>query len=154
MSDRLSDKLKNEIHKKFTKKIADKIAQKIQSTCGGIIPAGLPVLPPFGWWCTINAWVVHVDGYIPYFEVVDTLHFPEENPVFGHETQSYVRKNEVISVVEDFDGDCFPERKVLGINTPIHFYYTTGSFIIVPPGGTGVGDRVGGFIEKEEFKGE
>ena len=155
LSEKLSEKLKNKLEEKLQKelmeKIGDKIKRQIQSTCGGIIPAGLPVLPPFGWWCTINAWVVNVEGNIPYFEVVDTMHFPDENPIFGHEAQTYVRNHTIVYTEEDFNGDDHVE--ILGKNTPIKFGYTTGSFIIVPPGGTGVGDRVGGYIETEEFKG-
>ena len=150
LSEKLKDKLKEKLEEEIMEKIGDKIMRQIQSTCGGIIPAGLPVLPPFGWWCTINAWVIHVEGDIPYFEVVDTLHFPDENPIFGHEAQSYVRKYDW--VWEDTNGDNMGDR-IVGLNKPIHFGYTTGSFIVVPPGGTGVGDRVGGFIETEEFKG-
>jgi hypothetical protein len=110
-----------------------------------MIPTGLPIFPPIGWYLTINAWVVWVDGEIPSFMVSDTTNDAKSNSLIGHEGLEYIREDIVVNM--DTDGDLIEEY--LGENEAIPFGYTTGSFIIVPPGGTGVGDRIGGYVEED-----
>jgi hypothetical protein len=63
------------------------------------------------------------------------------DPIFGHEAQVYVREADTI---EDEI-----TQLPLGLNLPIKFKFTTGTFIVVPPGKlAGIGDKEGDIIEK------
>jgi len=42
----------------------------------------------------------------------------------------------------------------VGENLPIEFSFTTGTFIIVPPGVKGIGDRLGGTTESSSEYGD
>ncbi|NJD76285.1 MAG: hypothetical protein FIB08_04210 [Candidatus Methanoperedens sp.] len=100
---------------------------------------GLPILPTFDpWIMTVNAWEINVEGEFVKFEVQDVDNEVHPNPIFGHDAQVYVRKFEIIKdpVSESY----------IGNNLPINFNFTTGTFIAVPPGKTGVGDREGGIL--------
>jgi molybdopterin biosynthesis enzyme MoaB len=57
---------------------------------------------------------------------------------------SYVRADRAVTV--DVFGDDEPEH--LGANRAIEFTADTGVFVVVPPGGTGVGDRDGNADER------
>jgi len=96
---------------------------------------GLPILPTFDpWITTVNAWSIDVEGEFVKFEVHDIDDEVHPDPVFGHETQVFVRKYEKIRdpVTNSFIGE----------NSRIKFNFTTGTFITVPPGKlTGVGDK-------------
>lgn len=103
------------------------------------IPMGVPLLPPYGYWATLNVWYIEMDGEIPEFTVYDADSEPVPDPIFGHKAISYTRRRDVS--INDGAG-------VLGDNEPIRFHAETCTFILVPPGGTGIGDRVGGWDEK------
>ena len=134
----------SDTYESFSKKIEGKVDKKVGATLSKFIPSGLPILPPFGWWCTINAWYIEVEGEIPQFKVVDSRNEALVNPLMGHDSQEYNREFKPVFV--DIDGDGFDETEV-GKNMPIKFEYNTGTFIIVPPGKTGVGDKTGGMDE-------
>ena len=145
--DLVKDKIKSE-YEKLSKKLEKNIEKKVAASLGKAIPAGLPILPPFGWWCTINAWYIEVEGEIPDFKVVDCSNEAIANPILGHNSQEYRRKNDEVKI--DIDGDGFKET-LIGRNTAIKFGFNTGTFIIVPPGKTGVGDKSGGMDELKEY---
>ena len=134
--DRLSAKLENAAEK------------QVASRIGSLIPAGLPILPPFGWWCTLNVWYIEVAGEMPEFTVVDAHDETLVDPLFGHDAQEYKRIFRYVSI--DTNGDDI-EDKLVGVNLPLSFGYNTGTFIIVPPMKTGVGDRSGGWDELSQF---
>ena len=111
------------------------------SEFSGLAFSGLPILPPFGWWFTVNTWYVEVQGDIPSLVVYDADNHPHHNPLFGHQPQVYVREwKEVLG----------PDGRLLGYDLPIHFQVKTASFIVVPPGAQGVGDKAGGWEEASE----
>jgi hypothetical protein len=97
---------------------------------------GLKVLPTLDpWIVTVNMWLIDVEGEFVKFEVQDMDNEVHPDPIFGHEVQVYVRKNDpdVIDPVTNLP---------IGDNIPINFKFTTGTFIAVPPGKiTGVGDK-------------
>jgi hypothetical protein len=103
------------------------------------IPMGLPLLPPWGWWATMNVWYIDVQGQIPYLTVYDADTTPVPDPILGHKAIAYTRRQ---SVIKDDSGI------VLGKNTPVKFHVETCAFIIVPPGEQGIGDKTGGWDEK------
>ncbi len=143
----VEDKVKT-TYEKFSKKLEKNLEKKMTTLLSKFIPSGLPILPPFGWWCTINVWYIEVEGEIPEFKVVDSRNEVLVNPLMGHDAQEYFRQR--AEVYLDFDGDGINDTKI-GDNTPISFGYNTGTFIIVPPGKTGVGDRTGGMDECYEY---
>ncbi len=104
-----------------------------------LVPSGLPLLPPWGWWATLNVWYIEVEGEIPVFTVYDADVEPVPDPVFGGRAMAYTRRHEVI---RDDRG------QTIGKNEPIRFSQHTCTFIIVPPGPQGVGDKAGGWDEK------
>jgi hypothetical protein len=106
-------------------------------------PTGFPLLPPSPvtpWLVTLNAWVIQVKGEYATFTVLDSSDEPLFNPLFGHNPQCYVRKNERIW---NENG-----TKALGDNTRLGFEYTTVAFSVVPSWGMMVGDVTGGWEEK------
>jgi len=111
---------------------------------------GVPVLPTLDpWIMTFGAWEINVEGEFVKFEVFDGDDETHPNPIFGHEAQVYVRRDETIE-------DSLTRRRI-GNNIPIKFSFTTGNFIAVPPGKLGVGDKEGGYLTSlgyvEESKG-
>lgn len=143
----VQDKIKD-TYESFSSKIEGKIEKKLTTSLSKFVPSGLPILPPFGWWVTINAWYIEVEGEIPEFKVVDSSNEAFVDPILGHNSQEYNRVFAPVFI--DFDGDGFKEKEV-GTNLPISFAYNTGTFIIVPPGKTGVGDRSGGMDETYSY---
>ena len=134
---------------RLSNKIENILDNKIQSLIGSFIPSGLPILPPFGWWVTLNVWYIELEGEIPEFNVKDTRNEGVADPLWGHTAQEYMRtENDIVKI--DLDGDGKLDFKV-GENDPLKFAVNTGTFIIVPPGKTGVGDRSGGWEELSEF---
>jgi hypothetical protein len=119
--------------------IAKQGANAALSKALGRIPSGLPLLPPYGWWATMNAWYIEVQGEIPVLTVYDADMEPVPDPIFGHRAMAYTRRHEVVN---DENG-----RK-LGFNEPLRFQAKTSTFILVPPGAQGVGDKTGGWDEK------
>jgi len=134
----------------ISEKVMTVLDQKIAELIGSIIPAGLPILPPFGWWCTLNIWYIEVEGEIPFFQVVDANNEAFAHPLFGHTAQEYIRTKRKIWV--DFNNNSVEDPgEIVGWNTPVDFSFSTASFVIVPPGKTGVGDRAGGWDEHIQF---
>ena len=107
----------------------------------GSLPAGLPLLPmPSAWYATANAWTVSVEGEYERFTVSTRRAAPGRE---SDGTVEYVREADVVAA--DIDTDGIDER--LGRNEPVAFSARTGVVIVVPPGGTGVGDVDGQAIE-------
>ncbi|MDI6897734.1 DUF7286 family protein [Methanocella conradii] len=102
------------------------------------IPMGLPLLPPYGWWATMNVWYIEIYGEIPYLAVYDTDNEPVPDALLGQRATVYVRRPMLIHEGND----------IAGRNEPIRFHHQTCTFIIVPPGAQGVGDKLGGWEEK------
>jgi len=100
---------------------------------------GVPVLPPPNYVVHFNSWMINVEGQIDGFTLVDADNEVHPNPMFGHEAQVYRREDRMVVDPYDFIK--------IGENTPIEFSFTTGTFIIVPPGLRGVGDKSGGMNE-------
>jgi len=97
---------------------------------------GLHVLPTLDpWIMTVNAWKIDVEGEFVKFVVYDADNEVHPNPIFGHDAQVYVRREESIL-------DSLNNYRRIGDNLPIKFSFTTGTFIAVPPGKiSGVGDK-------------
>jgi hypothetical protein len=92
----------------------------------------LPTLDP--WIATVNMWSIDVEGEFVKFEVQDMDNECHPDPIFGHEVQVYVRE---VALIKDS-----VTKSYIGYNTPIKFNFTTGTFIVVPPGKLeGVGDK-------------
>jgi hypothetical protein len=99
----------------------------------------LPSLEP--WIATFNMWSIDVEGEYVKFEVQDMDNECHPDPIFGHEVQVYVREDARIN-------DPVTKLKI-GENSPIKFNFTTGTFIVVPPGKLeGVGDKDWMMIEE------
>jgi hypothetical protein len=93
----------------------------------------LPSLEP--WIATFNMWSIDVEGEFVKFEVQDMDNEVHPDPIFGHEVQVYVRENDpdIVDPVTNLP---------IGDNLPIKFNFTTGTFIVVPPGKIeGIGDK-------------
>ena len=105
---------------------------------------GMQILPPSpstAWVVTTNMWKIRVKGRFHQFQLYDFDNECHPHPIFGHEAQIYSRKS-------DRDIRDPATGSVVGRNIPIEFEFTTGTFILVPPGPKGVGDRrEGGTIE-------
>ena len=105
------------------------------------IPAGLPMAPPLGnWWVTTNVWSVTVRGQYARF-AVET---PRRTPGAGDASLNYVRDGGNATL--DIDGD--GQDEVLGRASKVRFTTRTAVVVVVPPGGTGVGDIDGVAIEE------
>ncbi|KAF5430610.1 hypothetical protein C5S42_00155 [Candidatus Methanomarinus sp.] len=103
-------------------------------------PKGVPVLPPPHYVVHFNSWMIDVEGRIDDFLIFDADNVCHPNPMFGHEWQVYRRTD---YAVEDPANDYIK----IGDNTPMEFKFTTGTFIIVPPGPRGIGDKSINFEE-------
>jgi hypothetical protein len=93
----------------------------------------LPSLEP--WIATFNMWSIDVEGEFMKFEVQDMDNEVHPDPIFGHEVQVYVRKSDpdVVDPITNLP---------IGDNLPIKFNFTTGTFLIAPPGKIeGIGDK-------------
>ena len=108
---------------------------------------GVPVLPPPNYVVHFNSWMINVEGRIDGFTLVDADNECHPNPMFGHEAQVYRRKNEIIR-------DPSNNYSRIGDNLPIEFEFTTGTFIVVPPGPKGIGDRLEGRTESSSEYGK
>ncbi|MCX9086699.1 MAG: hypothetical protein OIN90_03960, partial [Candidatus Methanoperedens sp.] len=97
---------------------------------------GVHILPSLEQWiATFNAWAINVEGEFVKFEVQDIDNEVHPDPIFGHEAQAYVR--EKLPVLDSLN-----KGRKIGDNLPIQFNFTTGTFIVVPPGKiSGVGDK-------------
>jgi hypothetical protein len=136
----------DDLSKELEKSVGDAVADLV----GSCIPSGFPILPPFGWWITINVWIIEVDGVIPEFSVTDTYDETNPHPFYGHTAQEYIR--EIKEIRMDVTGKNI--FNYLGNNNRIEFDFMTGTFIIVPPGAPGAGDKTGGFDEVSDTLGQ
>ncbi len=103
----------------------------------------LPSLEP--WIATFNMWSIDVEGEYVKFEVRDVDNEVHPDPIFGHEVQVYMRQD-VLDVFDPVTG------LSIGSNLPIKFNFTTGTFIVIPPGKMdGIGDK--DWIRIEESSG-
>ena len=141
---KLKDEVRN-VFRDFAREAAQDVAGKVMdaglSRALGMVPSGLPLLPPWGWWATLNVWYIEVEGVIPVFTVYDADVEAIPDPVFGGRAIEYTRRHETITDEQDH---------IIGMNEPIRFSARTGTFIIVPPGAQGVGDKTGGWDEKSQ----
>ncbi|MBC2762116.1 MAG: hypothetical protein HF970_02150 [ANME-2 cluster archaeon] len=96
---------------------------------------GAYVLPSMNpWICTVNSWMIEVEGEIVEFTVLDVDNEVHPNPMFGHEAQIYKRR---IDPIRDPT-----TNRIIGDNSPITFSFLTGTFLAVPSGKImGVGDK-------------
>jgi hypothetical protein len=106
----------------------------------GGLPAGLPLLPPFGWYATANVWSVSARGSWATFSVRAASGSPLDD---GRGT-AYVREDE--PVVFDVNGDGRPDA--VGRNKRISFRVDATVAVVVPPGPRGVGDVDGNADER------
>lgn len=107
------------------------------------IPAGLPVAPPVtSWWVTTNVWSVTVRGQYARFAV----EVPRRTPAVGDASLQYVRDGGNATL--DLDGD--GREEVLGRSSKVTFTSRTAVTVVVPPGGTGVGDIDGNSVERSK----
>ena len=109
-----------------------------------LINGGMQVLPPSpstAWVATTNIWKIRVKGVFHQFQLYDFDNECHPHPIYGHEAQIYSRED-YVDIRDPATGS------VVGNNDPIEFEFTTGTFIFVPPGPKGVGDRrEGGDVE-------
>jgi hypothetical protein len=80
-------------------------------------------------------WKIRVKGRFHQFQLNDFDNECHPHPIFGHEAQIYSREDYV-------DIRDLATGSVVGNNDSIEFEFTTGTFIFVPPGLKGVGDRL------------
>ncbi|MFB6133033.1 MAG: hypothetical protein ABEJ44_06485 [Halanaeroarchaeum sp.] len=125
-----------------THSLATTVRQNAMRSAAAKIPAGLPLTPiPGQWYATANVWLVSVEGGYERF-VVES---PRSTPIYGNGgTISYVRMAAPVRLDVDADGN----RETIGRNEPIDLSVETGVFVVVPPGGAGVGDTDGQAIER------
>ena len=98
-------------------------------------PTGLPILPPTPvtpWIITINVWLIDVKGEYCEFKVIDTTDETLFNPIFGHDPQIYVRKEESVYNMKN--------DTLVGKNTRLKYGFNTVAFSVVPSWGYMVGD--------------
>ncbi len=123
----------------FAAAAADKAEDAVVGAALKRIPMGLPLLPPYGWWATMNVWYIEVIGEIPYLAVYDVDSEPVPDPILGQRATAYVRR----PMLDIREGGV-----IMGSNEPVRFRQQTCTFIIVPPGAQGIGDKLGGWDEK------
>ncbi|WP_164471847.1 DUF7286 family protein [Halosimplex salinum] len=105
------------------------------------IPAGMPMSPvPGSWVVTANVWSVTVRGQYARFAV----EAPRRTPAPGDASLQYVRDGSNATLDVDGDG----ESEVLGRASRVTFTTRTAVVVVVPPGGTGVGDIDGTAMEE------
>lgn len=124
----------------YTQREVSKAVEKKYNTSISSIPAGLPIAPVPGYWAvTANVWVVNLHGGYERF-AVET---PRRTPAPGDASLAYVRDG--TNVTLDVDGDGAEE--LLGRSDEVSFDLQTAIVVVVPAGGTGVGD-VGGKLRE------
>ncbi|WP_436909671.1 DUF7286 family protein [Halosimplex marinum] len=132
VKDRVRRQVRSEISSVASRRLNRSISQ---------IPAGLPLAPPLGnWVATTNVWSVTVRGQYARFAV----EVPRQTPAVGDASLQYVRDGGNATL--DLDGDGASE--VLGRASKVTFTSRTAVTVVVPPGGTGVGDIDGNMVEK------
>lgn len=124
----------------YTQREVSKAVEKKYNTSISSIPAGLPIAPVPGYWAvTANVWIVNLHGGYERF-AVET---PRRTPAPGDTSLAYVRDG--TNVTLDVDGDGAEE--LLGRSDEVSFDLQTAIVVVVPAGGTGVGD-VGGKLRE------
>ncbi|MBP1908816.1 DUF7286 family protein [Methanolobus bombayensis] len=143
INNELQNKL-DESTEKLTGQLAEKIEKRLERSMK-YVPCGLPVIPP-NWVCTVNVWEYDVKGVYQEFEVIDNDNECIFNSYFGHDAQSYVRKNERIihPTKRDENGNLI----AIGRNQEVTFDFSGYAATIVGPGPKGVGDKLGERDEK------
>jgi hypothetical protein len=135
-----TDRLKGAVGNYTQKKLNETLAKQLNSSVGSM-PAGLPLAPPFApWVATTNVWIVNVKGEYERF-AVET---PRRTPTPGDASLSYVRDGANVTLDVDGDGD----DELLGRSDRIGFDVSTAIVVVVPSGGTGVGDVDGNLQER------
>ena len=103
------------------------------------LPAGVPLAPPYGWYATVNGWTVSVRGEYRTFAVGARYGAPDG----AGGVVRYVRDGGPVAFDVDDDGDA--DR--IGRSERVGFDFETAIVVVVPAGGTGVGD-VGGDVDE------
>jgi hypothetical protein len=137
-------KMANETADRYSGEVGDKISKKLDRTMAAV-PCGLPVLPPH-WVFTINVWTYDIVGKYQAFSVIDNDNEVIPKPYFGHMGQSYIRED--FGVYDPIKTNEKGYHLKLGDNTPIYFKFSGYAATVVGPGIKGVGDKVGGNVEK------
>ncbi|WP_459192666.1 DUF7286 family protein [Halosimplex sp. J119] len=132
VKDAVSKRVESEVSGALEKRLNESVSE---------IPAGIPLAPPLGnWVATMNVWSVTVRGEYARF-AVET---PRRTPDVGDASLNYVRDGSNATVDVDGDG----EGEVLGRASRVTFTTRTAVVVVVPAGGTGVGDIDGTAIEE------
>lgn len=119
---------------------ADRAFRRRVGSAVAAVPAGLPVAPVPGlWYATVNVWRVTVRGQYARFAVTAPSGSPTPDPAVR-----YVREDRRVALDVDGDGD----TELLGHDRPIRFEVSTVVVVVVPPGGSGVGDVDGDTDER------
>ena len=125
----------------YTREQISSAVEEKYNTSINSIPAGLPIAPVPGYWAvTANVWVVNVHGGYERF-AVET---PRRTPAPGDASLAYVRDGGNVTL--DVDGDGGTE--LLGRSDEVNFSLQTAIVVVVPAGGTGVGDIDGKLRER------
>lgn len=104
----------------------------------GSLPAGLPVAPvPGQWYATANVWYVETRGAYERFAVRANRGDPT-----GETT--YLRRDRTVEL------DRGGRSLELGVTEPVSFDTETAVVVVVPPGGSGVGDVDGVVDERSD----
>jgi len=132
--------VKDRVRRQVRSKISS-VAQKRLNRSVSQIPAGLPLAPPLAnWVATANVWSVTVRGQYARFAV----EVPRRTPAVGDASLQYVRDG--ANATLDLDGD--GRTEVLGRASKLTFTTRTAVAVVVPSGGTGVGDIDGTMVEE------
>jgi hypothetical protein len=109
-------------------------------------PTGLPILPitpTTPWIISLNIWVISIRGSYAEFTLADGNDETIPHPLFGHNTQTMIRKNK----------DIYDEHgNLIGLNTRISFSLDTLSFSLVPSWGMMIGDTEKNLVEEHGFE--
>ncbi|WP_152436550.1 DUF7286 family protein [Halosimplex carlsbadense] len=134
--------LKDVVGQAVESKVSEVAAERLNESVTEI-PAGLPLAPPLGNWAvTTNVWSVTVRGQYARFAV----EVPRRTPAVGDASLQYVRDGGNATL--DLDGD--GRGEVLGRSSKVKFTTRTAVTVVVPAGGTGVGDIDGNSIEQSK----
>lgn len=95
---------------------------------------------------TVNVWTYEIVGKYQTFTVIDNDNEVIPKPYLGHKGQKYVRQDSDVydPIKTDEDGYYL----LLGYNAPIYFSFNGYAATVVGSGVKGVGDKVGGSVEK------
>ncbi|WP_338727716.1 hypothetical protein [Haladaptatus sp. DJG-WS-42] len=119
-----------------TKQTSKAVLEKRLDRSFARLPSGLPVAPvPGYWYATTNLWTANVEGEYARFTV---------GAPTGSEAIAYTRAGQTATL--DVDGDGAKER--FGRAPRVSFSVETAVVVVVPPGGTGVGDIDGNADER------